>query len=67
MFGEDRKVWQAIWRITTGKYLPDQLFLIIYIFEKQIWMAGSFCAPMVQPCRLVPRFLFSFRFEESKT
>jgi hypothetical protein len=40
MFGEDRKLWQAIWRITTGKYLPVQLFLIIYISEKQIWLAG---------------------------
>jgi len=31
MFGEDEKVWQAIWRITTGKYLPVLRFLILYI------------------------------------
>ena len=35
MFGEDEKVWQAIWRITTGKYLPVLLFLIIYFFENR--------------------------------
>jgi hypothetical protein len=44
MFGEDKKVWQAIWRITTGKYLPVLLFLIIYFFEKQMPLAVSFCA-----------------------
>jgi hypothetical protein len=42
MFGEHEKVWQAIWRITTGKYLPVLRFLILYIFKQPVRLTVSF-------------------------
>ena len=43
MFGEDEKVWQAIWRITTGKYLPVLSFLITYLPTAGV-IGRVFCA-----------------------
>tara|TARA_B100001059_G_scaffold85979_1_gene84083 strand:+ start:136 stop:342 length:207 start_codon:yes stop_codon:yes gene_type:complete len=68
MLGEDKKVWQAIWRITNWKIFACSIVFDNIFFRKADAIGRFFlCALMVRLCRLVQRFLISFRFEESKT
>jgi hypothetical protein len=68
MFDEDDKslagdLANYNWKIFACSVVFDNIY-----FRKADMASRLFlCAAMVRPCRLVPRFLNSFRFEESKT
>jgi len=67
MFGEDEKslagdLANYNWKIFACSVVFDNIFSN----GRYDWSC-LLRAPVVRRCRLVPRFLISFRFEESKT